>query len=129
MLNSTAAKGSKLVVPSTTTLSCCSVIYNNAMGPVGRWPKPIYNSAGLPWGSAGAMLGQFWGSKSPAGPAVQYPCATLGNGNSGRETTGCCVLLTDRLGLPVLSLQLAPLLQLCRTMLVAQMAAPARPLS
>ena len=73
MLNSTAAKGSKLVVPSTTTLSCCSVIYNNAMGPVGRWPKPIYNSTGLPWGIAGAMLGQFWGSKSPAGSAVQYP--------------------------------------------------------
>ena len=105
------------------------------MGPVGRWPKPMYDSAGLPWGSAGAMLGQFWGSSRAAKAqqaqlcSTHTPYATLGNGNSGRETTGCCVLLTDRLGLPIFSLQLTPLLQLCRTMLVAQMAAPARPLS
>ena len=45
------------------------------MGPVGRWLKPMYDSAGLPWGSAGAMPGQFWGSKSLVGSAVQYPYA------------------------------------------------------
>ena len=96
MLNSSAAKGSKLVVPSPTTLSCCSVICNSAMGPLAKaYVRQCWTTLGQCRGDAGAVLGQQKPSRLSCAVPIRHTLPWAMGIRVERLRGAVCCLLID----------------------------------